>query len=144
MPADVGSWNGMSIKIYTAHDSVDAHVISALLRSHDIANEIQGEALMASLGSLLPNAAPTIWVSQASAYRARQLINELLGLPNPTHCERCGYNLSGLPEPICPECGSIFVRVEQVEPSKAWICPKCGESIGGQFTECWKCSSDPE
>jgi len=24
------------------------------------------------------------------------------------HCVRCGYNLKGLPEPRCPECGTPF------------------------------------
>jgi len=26
----------------------------------------------------------------------------------PGHCEHCGYDLSGLPEPRCPECGNPF------------------------------------
>lgn len=26
----------------------------------------------------------------------------------PGHCRRCGYNLAGLPEPRCPECGARF------------------------------------
>lgn len=24
-------------------------------------------------------------------------------------------------------------------PSEPWVCPKCGELIEGQFTECWRC-----
>ena len=26
----------------------------------------------------------------------------------PGHCQQCGYNLTGLPEPRCPECGTEF------------------------------------
>ena len=30
----------------------------------------------------------------------------------PGHCTTCGYNLRGLPEPRCPECGTPFDRTE--------------------------------
>lgn len=26
------------------------------------------------------------------------------------HCQQCGYNLYGLPEPRCPECGTAFEK----------------------------------
>ena len=28
----------------------------------------------------------------------------------PGHCSKCGYHLTGLPEPRCPECGTEFER----------------------------------
>ena len=29
-------------------------------------------------------------------------------------------------------------------PSQPWECPQCGELLGGQFTQCWRCEeSDP-
>lgn len=27
------------------------------------------------------------------------------------------------------------------ESQEIWICPKCGEEIEGQFTECWNCGA---
>jgi len=36
----------------------------------------------------------------------------------PGHCLKCGYNLRGLPEPRCPECGTPFdpSRLKKHEP----------------------------
>lgn len=29
----------------------------------------------------------------------------------------------------------------ETEPGPAWRCPRCGEQIEGQFTECWHCGA---
>jgi len=55
-------------------------------------------------------------VGQAQALsrltRVRLLLRMLIAAPIPIHdpavCSRCGYDLRGLPEPRCPECGTPF------------------------------------
>jgi hypothetical protein len=42
--------------------------------------------------------------------------NRFWPLPRPGHCRVCGYNLYGLPEPRCPECGTPFESVRRVHP----------------------------
>lgn len=76
-----------------------------------------------------------IWlVHDGDLERARTCLEQ--ARPMPGYCPACGYDLRGLPEPRCPECGERFDRRRRVPD---WICPRCGEQHGGQFTECWKC-----
>jgi ribosomal protein L37E len=39
-------------------------------------------------------------------------------LASDVHCRRCGYNLRGLPEPRCPECGYRFEWQEVLDPQR--------------------------
>jgi hypothetical protein len=48
------------------------------------------------------------WVGLAILLYAGRHI--LRSPPTPGTCRRCGYDLRGLPEPRCPECGTSFDR----------------------------------
>jgi DNA-directed RNA polymerase subunit RPC12/RpoP len=129
-------------KIYSARDPSDAHLVVAILDSHGIVAIVQGESLWAARGGLpvSPDSAPSVWVADdAAAERARRIIATEHGPANPTHCLNCGYDLRGLPEPRCPECGEPFTRIGATRP---WTCPNCGERCEGQFTQCWKCGTE--
>lgn len=129
------------IEVFSARDPDEAHLVKALLEEHGIIAIVQGEALWSARGGLPlgPASAPALWVpDDGDAPRARHVIATLYGPPNPTHCASCGYDLQGLPEPRCPECGQPFRRVG---PSSPWRCAQCGEEREGQFTQCWRCGA---
>jgi predicted amidophosphoribosyltransferase len=134
-------------RIYIARDAADAHVVVAYLASHGIATRVEGESLAMAAGSVPvgPLTGPAVHVDDdAVVERALALLSARpTGEPEPTHCPACGYDLTGLPLPRCPECGTPFPRPV---PSDAppWKCPTCGEEIEGQFTECWNCVPNPE
>jgi hypothetical protein len=54
-------------------------------------------------------ARPFRWMSAGyTAVTVWAVRHQLPGDHVPGVCERCGYNLRGLPEPRCPECGQPF------------------------------------
>ena len=57
--------------------------------------------------------AAVVWAIQRLWYKPLrdQVRRELIARGIPV-CLRCGYNLTGLSEPRCPECGEPFVRDE--------------------------------
>lgn len=100
-------------KVWTADNPGDAHVLKDLLESRGIAASVQGEQAFAG-GDVLWGAKdsyPTVWIKDDSQFdEARKTAAE--------------FDKSGAPP-------------AEGEP---WTCPKCGEKLDPQFTDCWKCS----
>ena len=124
------------IRVLTAANPAEAHLIRGFLEARGIRAVVQGESLWAMRGKLpvTTDTLPSVWVANEDAERAGTLIAERRGSAAPTHCGACGYDLTGLPEPRCPECGMSFHRPE------SWVCPDCDEVIEAQFAVCWKCA----
>ncbi len=123
--------------------SAEAHLIRGYLEEHGIEAVVQGELLSDGRAELGPGtySSATVWVvaDQELETASRLLADvDLRRDTNPSHCGKCGYDLAGLPEPRCPECGQKFYR------PTLWVCPTCGEEIEGHFSNCWQCSARDE
>ena len=102
-------------QVYLAQDPIQANLLVDLLGAEGVEAVVQGEHLYAIRG-LVPVAYPTVWVVDDGEYdRARALALE-------------------------------FDRQQQMdadrEPLEPWNCPSCGETIEGQFDQCWHCGAD--
>src|SRR5690606_17888944 len=97
------------VRVYTAADAGDAHLVRDLLAAEGVRAVIQGENLSMARGEipLGPTTAPSVWVREGDVPQARALIE---AFERPTPSQR-----------------------------PAWTCPNCGERIEGQFSECWRC-----
>jgi hypothetical protein len=77
-----------------------------------------------------------IYVSDEDYERAAEIVSYYA--VKHSECQTCGYQLTGLWEPRCPECGTPFYMPPHQEP---WKCSRCGDEHEGHFTECWSCGS---
>lgn len=107
-------------QVYIAQDPTEAHLIRGLLEAEGIEAIVQGEHLFTIRGGvpLTPDTSPSVWIVQDAYFaRARELVEQL--------------NQKGAPS---------------VAKGETWQCNQCGESLEGQFTECWRCgaSRSPE
>jgi hypothetical protein len=74
-----------------------------------------------------------VWLANASDYaRARETIGD--ASLHTLRCSQCGYDLAGLSDLHCPECGKPF--------GPAWICPACGGENTEEFVKCRRCLAD--
>ena len=98
------------IRVYSAADPADAHLVCALLKDNSIQAVVQGENLWMARGEvpLTPETAPSVWVNEPDVKRARALIEQR-------------------------------ERPSQSQ-APSWKCSRCGQVIEGQFSECWRCA----
>lgn len=133
--------------VYLAADSARAEIMRSALADAGIRAVIEGGLLGAVAGEIpIASTYPRICVEDADVDAARRVIadSRFDGRP-PSHCRECGYDLRGLSEPRCPECGSPFTSPHL---PASWTCPVCAEESEGQFAACWLCgaprpASDP-
>ena len=99
-------------KIYTARGPGDAHVLHGLLQAAGIASVIRGDDFVPLQGGGLfhMETRPSIWVLDDEHY---------------------GDAL---------EIAAEYAAGEPVgSAADTWRCRSCGETVEGQFTECWSC-----
>ena len=97
--------------IHTARHPTEAHLIKGMLEAEGIRAEVKGDQLYGAFGEL--PVLPTVWIldDALASYADRVVIDYLRG----TAANRYGH--------------------------ERWTCARCGETLEGQFTECWMCGA---
>lgn len=98
--------------LHPARHAIEAHLIRGFLASHGIAAEVRGEYLTSGWGEL-PTDVCAVWIAEDSQFaRADELLKTFL---KGSYARQFG--------------------------GEGWTCEGCGETLEGQFTECWKCGA---
>ena len=95
-------WNGRRFGHLLVYSAAIGFTIALTFRSSFLLN-------------VVPMAAGAFLISLAIEAASRFLLGYVRVFNTHPHCRHCGYSISGLTEPRCPECGSPFRR-EQLEP----------------------------
>lgn len=105
-------------QVYSALNEMDAHFLKGLLGDAGIEATVQGEALEQVWGNLPLSSAsvPTVWVRDGDVARATPIVEEY----NRRHIEN---------------------QERGAASRSSWNCPRCGEKVEDQFTQCWKCGT---
>lgn len=99
-------------QVHVAKHATEAHLVKGFLESQGIEAVVRGEFLTSGWGEL-PTDVCTVWVADDAQYdRANSLLVAFLS--------------------------GDFAREFR---SENWRCPRCGEQLEGQFTQCWKCGA---
>ena len=99
-------------RVHVAKHAPEAHVVKGFLESNGIAAVVRGDYLQGGWGEL-PVDLCAVWVTDDAQY------------------ERASALLVS------------FLRGDHAREFRGqnWRCPKCGEQLEGQFTECWSCGT---
>jgi hypothetical protein len=102
------------IRVYTAADPADARMLCDLLNDNGVRAVVQGEALWGARGEI-----PMGPTTAPSVWI----------------------------EEADVERARVLIADYESRPaahSPSWKCPNCGERVGGQFSQCWKCGAQRE
>ncbi len=99
------------MKVFTASNPTEAHIICGLLQSNGIQAEVKGDQLFGLQGEVPfdDSTAPSVWLVNANELKqkkANSVINDYLNT---------------------------------VSEEKAWVCSRCNEENEAQFGVCWNC-----
>ena len=98
-------------RVHVARTLPEAHIVRGVLEAEGIASMVRGEHLASALGEL-PMDVDT--------------------LPSVWVSDTDAARATELVEEVLRH---------STQPGTAWKCPRCGEELEGQFTECWQCGS---
>ena len=98
--------------LHPARHAVEAHLVRGFLESHGISAVVRGEYLTSGWGEL-PTDVCAVWIAEDDQFEdAERLLKQFL---KGSYAKQFG--------------------------SDAWQCASCGETLEGQFTECWNCGA---
>jgi hypothetical protein len=98
--------------LYTARHIAEAHVIRGYLESQGVTAVVRGDYLAGGIGEL-PADICKVWIVDDRDFgRANEVLK-------------------------------AFLRGEAARDHahEQWPCPRCGEILEGQFTDCWNCGA---
>lgn len=99
-------------QIHVARHAPEAHLVRGFLESNGIAAIVRGEFLTSGWGEL-PIDVCGVWIAEDAEYeRASALLRSFLG-----------------------------GDAAREHRGRQWQCPRCGELLEGQFTDCWSCGA---
>ncbi len=104
-------------KVYSSADASQIEILCGLLAEEGIKAEVLNEDIAAVSGEVpFAWATPQVWVvNDEDEERALALVARM-------ETGAAAESLRGEP----------------------WTCPRCGETMAGQFTKCWKCGTNRE